>query len=300
MTLTASESTLAPFFNNRYRFVGEIGAGGMGAVYRAVDRLTGELVALKRVLVSAKQLQFASRRDSRDFRVALAEEFRTLASLRHPHIISVLDYGFDGEKRPYYTMELLQDAQTVVAACGERPFSVKLAFLQQALEALAYLHQRGIIHRDLKPDNMLVVGDQLKLLDFGLAIEGDYAGQNAADSVVGTINYMAPELFQSGSASVASDLYALGTVAFQLFAGRHPFAGPSLPFLISQILTMPPDLAALPIAPQLQDIVGRLMAKEPAERFGSARAGDFRRSQPVPDVAHRPGDPGFADRYFRV
>ncbi len=272
MTQAASQPILAPFFNNRYRFVGEIGSGGMGSVYRAVDRLTGDLIALKRVLISGKQLQFASRDESRDFRVALAEEFRTLASLRHPHIISVLDYGFDGEKRPYFTMELLHNAQTVVDACEERPFSIKLAFLQQALEALAYLHQRSIIHRDLKPDNMLVVGDQLKLLDFGLAVERDYAAQTAVDAVVGTINYMAPELFQSGSASIASDLYALGTVAYQLLAERHPFAGPSLPFLISQILTVPPDLEALPVAPALRQVVGRLMAKDPAERFGSARA----------------------------
>jgi tetratricopeptide (TPR) repeat protein len=204
--------------------------------------------------------------------VALAEEFRTLASLRHPHIISVLDYGFDGEKRPYFTMELLHNAQTVVDACAERPFSLKLAFLQQALEALAYLHQRGIIHRDLKPDNMLVVGDQLKLLDFGLAVERDFAAQAGSDAVVGTINYMAPELFQSGTASIASDLYALGTVAYQLLAERHPFAGPSLPILISQILSVPPDLDALPVAPALREVVGRLMAKDPAERFGSARA----------------------------
>jgi tetratricopeptide (TPR) repeat protein len=272
MTLAASQPTLAPFFNNRYRFVSEIGSGGMGSVYRAVDRLTGDLIALKRVLVSGKQLQFASRDESRDFRVALAEEFRTLASLRHPHIISVLDYGFDGEKRPYFTMELLHNAQTVVDACAERPFSIKLAFLQQALEALAYLHQRSIIHRDLKPDNMLVVGDQLKLLDFGLAVERDYAAQVGGDAVVGTINYMAPELLQSGTASIASDLYALGTVAYQLLAERHPFVGPSLPFLISQILTVPPDLEALPVAPALREVVGRLMAKDPAERFGSARA----------------------------
>ena len=202
MTLAASkptEPTLAPFFNNRYQFVGKMGVGGMGEVYRALDRLTGDMVALKRVLVSSEQLQFASRDDSRDARMALAEEFRTLASLRHPHIISVLDYGFDGEKRPYFTMELLYFAANIVVACVERPFSIKLAFLQQALEALAYLHQRGIIHRDLKPDNMLVVDDQLKLLDFGLAVEQNYAAQHAADSVAGTINYMAPELFESGT-----------------------------------------------------------------------------------------------------
>jgi hypothetical protein len=272
MTLAASDPTVTTFFNNRYRVVGEIGVGGMGVVYRAVDRLTGDLVALKQVLVSGKQLQFASRDESRDYRVALAEEFRTLASLRHPHIISVLDYGFDGEKRPYFTMELLDNAQTVVAACEERPFSVKLAFLQQALEALAYLHQRGIIHRDLKPDNMLVVGDQLKLLDFGLAVERDYAAQTGADAVVGTLNYMAPELFQNASASIASDLYALGTIAYQLFAGRHPFITTSLPLLLSHTMMTPPDLSALPIAPQLQEIVGRLLAKEPAARFSSARA----------------------------
>ena len=201
----------------------------------------------------------------------MAEEFRTLASLRHPHIISVLDYGFDGEKRPYFTMELLSDAQNIVDVCRGRPFSVKLTFLQQALEALAYLHQRGTIHRDLKPDNMLVVGNQLKLLDFGLAIERDYAGQSNANSFVGTVNYMAPELFQTGTASVASDLYALGTVAYQLFAERHPFVGTSFPLLINQILTTPPDVAALPISPELQTIIGRLMAKDPTHRFVSAQ-----------------------------
>ncbi|GJM41003.1 MAG: hypothetical protein DHS20C20_12850 [Ardenticatenaceae bacterium] len=272
MSSAEPNPTLTNFFSNRYRIVGEIGAGGMGAVYRAVDRLSGDLIALKQVLVSGKQLQFASRDESRDFRVALAEEFRTLASLRHPHIISVLDYGFDGEKRPYFTMELLQNAQTVVDACEDRPFSIKLTYLQQALEALAYLHQRGIIHRDLKPDNMLVVDGQLKLLDFGLAVEHDIASQQDAKTVVGTISYMAPELFQSGSASIASDLYALGTVAYQLFGETHPFESSSLPLLISQILGTAPELTTLPIAPQLQEIVGQLLAKEPAARCRSARA----------------------------
>src|SRR5262245_24197372 len=104
----------------RYIIKSPIGHGGMGAVYRAYDRLTGQELALKRVLAPSEQLIFNSLSETTNPRVALAHEFRALSSLRHPNIISVLDYGFDEELQPYFTMELLERAQTLVDACRNK------------------------------------------------------------------------------------------------------------------------------------------------------------------------------------
>jgi eukaryotic-like serine/threonine-protein kinase len=112
------------------------------------------------------QLQFASRpsgQDSQHFRLALAQEFRTLASLRHPHIISVLDYGFDEYEQPFVVMELLAAEGNVVQVGKRLPVAQRLDLLMQMLQALSYLHRRGVIHRDMKPDNVLIVNGQVKV-----------------------------------------------------------------------------------------------------------------------------------------
>src|SRR5215207_4709975 len=140
----------------RYRILNEIGGGGMGKVYRALDRLTNNIVALKQVSISGSLLD--SLDIGTDFRLALAQEFRVLSSLHHPNIISVLDYGFDQERRPYFTMEFLNNAKSIVDFTEHLPLKEKLHLWIQLLQALAYLHRRGIIHRDLKPDNVMVLG----------------------------------------------------------------------------------------------------------------------------------------------
>src|SRR5512134_3193002 len=105
----------------RYVVGSPLGTGGMGAVYQATDRLTGSPVALKQILPPDQALTVSATGDTRDFRLVLAQEFRTLASLRHPNIISVIDYGFDGERQPFYTMELIENAQTILEAGYDRP-----------------------------------------------------------------------------------------------------------------------------------------------------------------------------------
>ncbi len=143
----------------RYRLLGKLGEGAMGSVYRARDRLSGQLVALKRVRLDATQVKPArtapagasTQEPLTPLRLSLAREFGTLASLRHPNIISVLDYGFDGDGQPFFTMELLPAPQTIVEAASGQPLALQVEYLVQLLRALAYLHRRGIIHCDLKP-----------------------------------------------------------------------------------------------------------------------------------------------------
>ncbi len=236
MELAATPGTIG----NRYLLHQKLGSGGMGAVYRATDRLTGQPVALKRLVTHQPG---GSEYDTLALRLALSHEFQTLASLRHPNIISVLDYGFDDFQQPYFTMNLLDTAAPLRQASPQQPFVVKVGYIVQVLQALVYLHRHGIIHRDLKPENILVADDgQVKVLDFGLAVVRENA---TIDSFAGTVQYMAPEVLEGKPPSRASDLYAVGVMAYELFVGRHPFGGTSIYEILNNILIREPDLASV-------------------------------------------------------
>jgi serine/threonine protein kinase/tetratricopeptide (TPR) repeat protein len=239
--MTTSISTT---LSGRYQTLNQIGAGGMGAVYRVQDRLTGETVALKRVLVDTARLEFGSREGSTassgSRRMALAREFKTLAALRHPNIVSVLDYGFDNE--PYFTMSLIDGARDLREAAAALDGRGKIDLLIQMLQALAYLHRQGIVHRDLKPANALVdPAGRLRLLDFGLAIQRD-----ADHDVAGTLHYMSPEAIRGELLDERADLYAVGVIAYEFFTGEHPFADSTVHRLLIDILTRTPDTTRIP------------------------------------------------------
>jgi tetratricopeptide (TPR) repeat protein len=258
----------------RYILHEELGKGGMGIVYRATDRLTGQVIALKQVMTPSKD-PFATRigddesTAGSEFRLALAQEFQMLSSLRHPNIISVLDYGFDAQRQPYFTMDYLESAQTLLEAAKDQSVGFKTDLLAQTLQALAYLHRRGILHRDLKPANVLVKNGIVKVLDFGLAtarIEHDPHRNQAA----GTLAYMSPEVLGGGTASIASDMYAVGLMAYEMFSGYYPYDERDIQQLLHDILHKQPDVENLDIESALQFVIERLVVKSPVERFESA------------------------------
>ncbi len=256
----------------RYQIIEELGAGSMGKVFPAQDRLTGQLVAVKQVNVPAAQLEHESRASHSDPRMALAQEFRILASLRHPNNISVLDYGFDEDRQPYATMELLDHAVTIFDAGKNQPLEANLDLLIQILQALMYLHRRGVLHRDLKASNVLVVNDVVKLLDFGLSIMSE---QSTSGEIAGTPNYMAPELWLGKSSTKGSDLYAVDVVGYRLIAGRMPFDSSSIHQLYHEVQTIVPDLDALGDNAVIKFVIGRLLEKTPEDCLPDASRESF-------------------------
>jgi tetratricopeptide (TPR) repeat protein/tRNA A-37 threonylcarbamoyl transferase component Bud32 len=249
----------------RYQLRDVLGAGGMGIVYRATDRLTGQPVALKRLAVPTEVLAIMSQTDGEALQLSLAREFQFLASLRHPHIIDVLDYGFDSHKQPYLVLELMQQARTIAEAARGQSTAARVNLVAQVLQALIYLHRRGIVHRDLKPSNILVTDGHVKLLDFGLS---EWRGKQAATG--GTPAYLAPETLDQATVSELSDLYTVGVVAYEVFAGHAPFRLDDWEALIEAIQTVRPDLAALDLPEALTGVIGRLLEKRPEDRYASA------------------------------
>lgn len=253
---------------NRYQLEEKLGSGAMGKVYRALDRLTGQTIALKQVLLSPDELVFNARlsHSSVDAHVSLANEFQTLASLRHPNIISVQDYGFSSNLQPFFTMSLLENPKTLIQAGYGQPLIVQVHLLIQVLQALAYVHQRSILHRDLKPSNVLVKDGHVYVLDFGLASERD----KQTGEVAGTIAYMAPEILSGGTADVVSDLYAVGVMAYEMIAGENPFMTDDITASIVRIIQHHADLEKLDVSLMLSTVIGRLLSKSPDDRYASA------------------------------
>jgi tetratricopeptide (TPR) repeat protein/tRNA A-37 threonylcarbamoyl transferase component Bud32 len=249
-----------PTINSRYQLVATLGQGGMGEVYFAFDRLYQEDVALKRVHRHIPSDTFNTVTDNVQ-RIQLANEFRLLASLHHPNIIRVLDYGFDKEDVPFYTMDLILGGKTILEAGAGQSFEEKARLLIQLLQAMQYLHRHHILHRDLKPSNILVIHGVVKVLDFGLATHKHEDVPSA-----GTIGYMAPEVLQERHATESSDIFSLGVLAYELFAETALYRQLPMNTMFAHILGVHPDLTILPIPESVQKIIGMALAKKPQDR----------------------------------
>ena len=240
------------------------GSGGMGSVYRALDRTLGGEVALK-VLHLDGDLE----------RRRFQREARTLADLRHPGIVRYVAHGATDDGSLYLAMEWIQ-GENLARRLGTQGLSAaeSLRVVRQAAEALGVAHQRGIVHRDLKPSNLMLVGgnvDRVKLLDFGLArASGIRTDVSSTGMLLGTPNYMAPEQAEGArNLDARADVFALACLLFKCLTGQVPFAGEDLRAVLTKLLLDPaPHLRAFrpELPPTLDALVARMLARDPASR----------------------------------
>ena len=258
-----------PFLSERYAVRRELGRGGMAVVYLADDLRHDRPVAIK-VLLPELAAAIAPDRFER--------EIRTVARLQHPHILPLFDSGGDGESlffvMPFVDGESLRDR---LQREGALALDTAAAIVRQVGDALDYAHARGVVHRDVKPENILLSGGQALLADFGVArapVRRADQTLTSAGMTLGTPAYMSPEQ-AAGDRDLdgRSDLYALGCVTHELLAGAPPFtAGNAMATIAQHVLAPPPRLigAREDLPDAVADAVARMLAKDPAERFGTA------------------------------
>ena len=236
-----------------YHITAKLGEGGMGEVYRATDTRLGREVAIK----VAKE-QFSER---------FEREARAIAALNHPNICQLYDVGPN-----YLVMELVEGTPLK----GPLPLDKAIEYAGQILDALDAAHKKGITHRDLKPANILVTKQGIKLLDFGLAKQTDPLKETdvtraltGQGQILGTLQYMSPEQLQGKEVDARSDLFSFGCVLYEMLTGKRAFEGESPASVIAAILEREP--AALEVARPLDRVIRRSLAKDPDQRFQTAR-----------------------------
>jgi serine/threonine-protein kinase len=261
--------TTDQLFANRYRLERRLGVGGMSTVQLAFDTRLERYVAVK---LLAEHLAEDPSFVSRFRREALAA-----ARLVHPNIVQVFDFGSeDGTGRQYIVMEYVDGQSCAEILRDHGPLSPRQAVdvLAQACAGLDYAHRNGVVHRDVKPGNLLRSRDAVvKLADFGIAKAAEQSDITKAGSVLGTAAYLAPEQARGEPAGPASDLYALGVVAYQLMAGRLPYEAASLTDLARLQESGPPpslDELAPDVPPALAAAVMRALHRDPARRYADA------------------------------
>jgi len=271
MVLAATDCQLA----GRYRLCRWLASGGMGQVWQAVDEVLGRPVAVKLVRDEYAHDPCFVRR--------LRAEARHGAAVTHPGVASVFDYGevrtADGTApTPFLVMELVQGEplSSLLAPNGRLGLDRSLEIVGQAAVAVGAAHQAGLVHRDIKPANLLVGPDgTVKVTDFGVAQPLGQGQGDEGELLVGTAGYLSPEQASGQPATAASDLYALGVVAYECLAGRRPFTGEHpMAVALAHLLQPPPPLPEdVPVV--VRGLVAQALAKQPTRRPPDAsRFGD--------------------------
>lgn len=249
----------------RYRLDERIGGGGMGEVWRGTDEVLGRTVAVKIMLPALL--------DEPGFVERFRAEARTMARLKHPGVVNVYDYASDATTA-FLVMEYVEGdpLSRTLSRVGRLTAARTMALIAQAADALETAHQAGIVHRDVKPGNLMVrANGTLVLTDFGIS-RSELAGLTGTGTVLGTASYISPEQAAGQVATPASDVYALGVVAYQCLAGRRPFEGENpIEIAMKHVREPPPPLPG-DIPPAVREIVLRTLAKDPANRWPSAAA----------------------------
>jgi serine/threonine-protein kinase len=280
--------------NNRYQLLERIGTGGMADVFRARDLMLERTVAIK-ILHEHYSAE-------KGFQERFKQEARAAANLSHPNIVTVHDFGFDHDQL-YIVMEHIpgKDLKTVLRQRGRYPVDEAIPLIVQACAGIGYAHRAGLVHCDVKPHNMIVTPDgRLKVTDFGIAralstIQPD----ERADVVWGSPQYFSPEQAAGEAPSPASDVYSLGIVLYEMITGALPFNAPTSQELARLHLEhhpIPPREYVPDIPPALEEIILKVLSKEPSARYRTAdqlgrvllRFGTQRETPPAPALSLTP------------
>lgn len=266
---------------SHYRILGQLGQGGMGAVYLAEDLNLGRKVALKVMLPEIAAHEHRLKRFLREAKLS--------SSINHPNVVSFYEIGED--RGTYFLAIEYIDGVTLRTRLQEGPLSVEesIRIARQVAEALIAAHKAGVIHRDIKPENVMIARDgHVKVLDFGLARrdletgDAEVSAEEAATRTqlsmvgqpIGTVSYMSPEQLRGQAVDGRSDIFALGVLLYEMLAGRRPFEAKSSVGTIQRILTTPPDAIArfnYDVPGDVERVIRKCLEKDPAWRYQSAR-----------------------------
>ena len=258
---------IGQIIKERYEIVEILGEGGMAFVYKARDKQLQRYVAIKTLKPNyVNQEKFVDR-----FR----REAQTAANLNHPNIVQIFDWGIDDE--PYFVMEYIEGNTLTSIISGNRTVGLNdiLYIGSQVANGLKEAHKRGLVHRDIKPGNIMITPDgKVKVTDFGIvSLQNEESDITKTGAILGTASYISPEQAQGKPVSFESDLYSLGTVLYELIAGKPPFTGDSPIATATKHLTDKPEKLSnfrKDIPKALENAILKLLEKRPSDRFKSA------------------------------
>lgn len=252
--------------NGKYYLKNIIGEGGMGTVYKAIDD-HGKVYAIKIPHNFCLNNNVSYKR--------FVHETQIASKLIHPYITSVFDWSTEKESKPFICMEYVK-GRTIEYLMKHDSLKLKHNIISYAIkiaEALLYAHNENIIHRDIKPSNIIVTPDgNIKLTDFGIARSFDLTSVTASGSFVGTPIYMAPEQIEGKDIDFRVDLYSLGVILYEVYAGKKPFDDSQpVKAIMTKISSEAEDLSSIvDIDPNLSNIIMKLIKREPEDRYASA------------------------------
>ncbi|MET0594128.1 MAG: protein kinase, partial [Polyangiaceae bacterium] len=267
-----ADPLLGCLVEGRYKVEEVLGEGGMGIVYGVRHRSLGKQFAMKVMRADmAKDAELAER---------FIQEARAAAAVGHPNIVQITDFGALPGGAPYFVMEFLEGIplSKLLRTGGPPPFARALRLLKQVAAALGAAHAAGVVHRDLKPDNIHVTpNDVVKVLDFGVAKMAGAGRLTRTGMVFGTPHYMSPEQASGAEVDLRADIYALGVIMYEVFAGRVPFEADTYMGVLTKHMFMVPEPpsrvnAAVRQLGALEEVILKCLEKKPEERYASMEA----------------------------
>src|SRR6202521_4740175 len=256
----------------RYEFIGELGRGAMGVVYKAMDPVIGRTAAVKTTRLS----EAGTGLSRPELLTRFQTEARAAGLLTHPNIVVVFDAG-EEDGLYYITMELVEgkSLQALLDGGHAFPLSRTLRILEQTCSALQFAHERNVVHRDIKPANiMLTADDTVKVTDFGTAKILQFGTMQQTAHVMGTPSYMSPAQVKGRAVAGRSDIFSLGVLLYEMVTGEKPFPGQNITTVIYKIVNeepVPPRQINPTIHPGINAVVMKALAKEPEQRYQSCR-----------------------------